>query len=386
MRIKDKISQLLKPHYRSKDLKWKFAVKNSNIGVWDWDATTKQVFLSNESKSILGLKEDEINNISEAWNKRVHPDDLETYNTDFQNHLEGKIDSYRNEHRVLCKDGTYRWILDRGKIASKDKSGKPLHIIGTHVDITQRKKNEMLLNENFKIISDQNKRLYNFTHIVSHNLRTHIGNLTSVLEFHENSTSQEEKDEMFNHLKTISSALTTTITNLNDIISAKPEYSNTNGKINISRTIANILDNLEMDINAKKARITTDIDSNLCIRGNLAYLESIFHNLISNAIKYVHPKKTPKVSIKSIETHDGFEILVSDNGIGIDLEKYKDQIFGMYHTFHESNRQDSEGIGLYLTKIQVEELGGQISVESKLNIGTTFKLFFPKEKVHRSFN
>lgn len=380
MWIVDNIRKLFKPLYRSNNHKWKFAVQNSNIGVWDWDAKTNQVFLSEESKNILGYKGDEIKNIAEEWNKRVHPDDRETYYNNFENHILGNIDTYKNEHRVLCKDGTYRWILDRGKIVSKDKTGKPLRIIGTHVDITQRKKTEMLLNENFKIITDQNKRLYNFTHIVSHNLRTHIGNLTNILEFHEAATTQEEKDEMLNYLKTISSALTTTITNLNDIISTNPDYNNTNSNINVSNTISNILHNLEMDITTKKGIIETHVDSDLYIKGNLAYLESIFHNLISNAIKYVHPNITPQVRIQSLETHDGFEISISDNGIGIDLDKYGDQVFGMYHTFHESDRKDSEGIGLYLTKIQVEELSGQITIESKLNVGTTFKLFFPKEK------
>lgn len=380
MWIIDNIRRLFKPYYKYNRLKWKFAVQNSNIGVWDWNAKTNKVFYSEESKNIIGYKKNEIKNNAEEWHKRVHPEDRDAYHNDIQNHLSGNIDIYKNEHRVLCKDGTYRWILDRGKIVSKDKTGKPLRIIGTHVDITQRKKNEMLLNENFKTITEQNKRLYNFTHIVSHNLRTHIGNLTNVLEFHEASTTQEEKDEMFNYLKTISSALTTTITNLNDVISVNPEYNNTNSNINVSRSVSNILHNLEMDITTKNGIVETNIDTALCIRGNLAYLESIFHNLISNAIKYVHPSKSPKVNIKSTQTNDGFEILVSDNGIGIDLDKYKDQVFGMYNTFHESDRKDSEGIGLYLTKIQAEELGGQISIESQLNVGTTFKLFFPKEK------
>ncbi|WP_187269341.1 PAS domain-containing sensor histidine kinase [Algibacter pacificus] len=360
-------------------MKWKFAVENSKIGVWDWNAKTNKIFYSKESKNILGYKNNEIKNIPEEWHKRVHPEDRDTYHKDLQNHLLGNIDTYKNEHRVLCKDGNYKWVLDRGKIVRKDKTGKPLRIIGTHVDITQRKKNEMLLNENFKIITDQNKRLYNFTHIVSHNLRTHIGNLTSVLEFYESSTSEEEKDEMFNYLKTISSALTTTITNLNEVISVSPEYNNTNRNININRSISTILQNLDMDITTKKAVINIDIDSNLFVTGNSAYIESIFHNLISNALKYVHPSKTPVIDIKSIQTKDSFEILVADNGIGIDLKKYKSQIFGMYNTFHESDRKDSEGIGLYLTKVQMEDLGGQITIDSALNIGTTFKLSFPKE-------
>lgn len=360
--------------------KWQFAVENSKIGVWDWDAKMNQVFYSAESKNIIGYNDHEIENNAEEWNKRVHPEDRANYNNDFQRHLSGELEVYKNEHRVLCKDGSYRWISDSGKIVSKDKAGKPLRIIGTHIDITQRKQNEMLLNENFNIITSQNKRLYNFTHIVSHNLRTHIGNFKNVLEFHEASNTQEEKDEMFNYLKTISSALTTTITNLNDVISVNSEYNDINNNISINAVVRETLGNLSIDIAKKRAIINTDIPSNLYLKGNSAYLESIFHNLISNAVKYVNPNNTPVVNIKGIQTEEGFEISISDNGIGIDLKKYKEQIFGMYNTFHESNREDSEGVGLYLTKIQVEDLGGKITIDSELNEGTTFKLFFPKEK------
>lgn len=360
--------------------KWQFAVENSKIGVWDWDAKTNLVFYSAESKNILGYEEEEIANNAEEWNKRVHLEDRDAYHRDFQRHLSGEIEIYRNEHRVLCKDGSYRWILDQGKVVSKDKTGKPLRIIGTHIDITQRKQNEMLLNENFNVITNQNKRLYNFTHIVSHNLKTHIGNLKNVLEFHESSTTQEEKDEMFNYLKTISSALTTTITNLSDVISINSEYTNINNDISVDQVIKDTLDNLAIDIAATKAVVHTNLKENLFLKGNSAYLESIFHNLISNSLKYVAPNTNPIVMIDCTQKDEGFEISVTDNGIGIDLTKYKEQIFGMYKTFHESNRADSKGIGLYLAKIQVEDLGGKITIESELNSGTTFKLFFPKEK------
>ena len=364
----------------SNNLKWQFAVENSKIGVWDWNAKMNEVFYSVESKNILGYNDHEIGNHADEWNKRVHPEDKAAYNSDFQKHITGELEVYKNEHRVLCKDGSYKWILDSGKIVNKDKNGKPLRIIGTHIDITSRKRNEVLLNENFNIITSQNKRLYNFTHIVSHNLRTHIGNFKNVLEFHESSTTQQEKDEMFNYLKTISSALTTTITNLNDVISVNSEYNDLNNNICINAVVRETLGNLSIEIASKRAIINTDLPSNLYLKGNSAYLESIFHNLISNAVKYVNPEKTPIVNIKSIQTNEGFEISISDNGIGIDLEKYKEQVFGMYNTFHESSREDSEGIGLYLTKIQVDDLGGKITIDSKLNEGTTFKMFFPKEK------
>jgi len=89
---------------------------------------------------MLGYNEDEIENNFEEWDKRVHPDDKATVYDELNKHLEGKTPLYLNEHRVLCKDGTYKWILDRGKVITRDDDGKPLRIIGTHTDITEHKK------------------------------------------------------------------------------------------------------------------------------------------------------------------------------------------------------------------------------------------------------
>jgi signal transduction histidine kinase len=112
----------------------------------------------------------------------------------------------------------------------------------------------------------------------------------------------------------------------------------------------------------------------LCIP---AYLESIMLNLLTNAIKYSDPNKEAKI-VFTTEPNDDFVILnVKDNGLGIDLEKHKDSIFGLYKTFHRN--KDARGVGLYLTKNQIENMGGKIEVESTLNFGTTFKVYFKKE-------
>lgn len=383
MSIISSIQQFFAPKKNLKNidvLKYQFAVKNSEIGVWDWDANTNKVFYSDESKKILGYKPHEIKDHAEEWNKRVHPEDRDTYYNDFQMHLIGEKDSYQNEHRILCKDGTYKWILDSGKVVSKDKNGKPLRAIGTHVDITQRKKDEILLNENLKVIAKQNKRFYNFTHIISHNLKTHIDNFKSILEFHDAAESQSEKDQMFEYLKNISSTLTDSMTDLTEVINVNNEQGNINEDINLKHVINNILHHLKIDIDSSQANINTSIDNDIFIKGNSAYLESIFHNLISNALKYRYENKPSEINIQAIETVNGIDIIIVDNGIGIDLDKYEGEVFGMYKTFHKSHRKDSKGVGLYLTKLQVEDLGGLITVESAINTGTEFKLSFPKEK------
>lgn len=136
--------QTEKLNYQKKQLedsefRWKFAVDGNGDGLWDWNIKTSEVFFSKKWKEMLGFKDDEISGSLEEWEKRIHPDDLEQVYKDIQSHIEGKTDIYINEHRVKCKDGEYKWILDRGVIVEKNEKGEALRIIGTHTDITQRK-------------------------------------------------------------------------------------------------------------------------------------------------------------------------------------------------------------------------------------------------------
>ncbi len=133
---------------RESEERWQFALEGSRDGVWDWDATTNEVFFSKRWKEMLGYAEDEISNNFEEWDIRLHPDDRERCYADLERHLSGNAPYYENEHRLRCKDGSYKWILDRGKAITRDAEGKPLRVIGTHTDISRRKQTEQALQEN----------------------------------------------------------------------------------------------------------------------------------------------------------------------------------------------------------------------------------------------
>lgn len=121
------------------EYRWKFALEGAGDGLWDWNVAEGTVFFSRRWKEMLGFAEDEIGNSLDEWEKRIHPDDkVETLAT-VQAYLDGKTSAYRSEHRVSCKDGSWKWILDRGMVVSRSEDGKPLRIIGTHTDITERK-------------------------------------------------------------------------------------------------------------------------------------------------------------------------------------------------------------------------------------------------------
>lgn len=359
------------------ELKWQIALENSNIGVWDWDAITNKVFYSKESKKILGFEDFEIDSTSELWDERVHPEDRKKYFSDFKSHVEGENPNYRNEHRIQCKDGTYKWILDRGKVIERDADGKPARIIGTHTDISERKEHEDALSNSFNLITDQNIKLKNFAHIVTHNLKSHSGNIESLLNFYDEAYSGIERQELIKNLKSVSSSLSRTISNLNQIVSIQSNKFDVLESLNVKKYINNAISLFEVEINKSSATIRNNVDINLNICTNPAYLESIFQNLLSNAIKYKHPDRNPIIEFNS-ETSDGLiHIKITDNGLGINMKKHSQEVFNLYRTFH--NNENSEGVGLYLIKNQIESFGGTIGIDSKVNEGTTFTISLPKK-------
>jgi len=132
---------------RESEARWQFALEGSGDGVWDWDAASNHVFFSARWKAMLGYAEQEIGNTLDEWDRRVHPDDKAGVYADLERHFRHETAHYENEHRVLCKDGSYKWILDRGKVIEWAQDGRPTRMIGTHTDITDRKQAETALLE-----------------------------------------------------------------------------------------------------------------------------------------------------------------------------------------------------------------------------------------------
>lgn len=132
---------------KTSEERWQFAVEGNGDGLWDWNFQTNEVFFSKQWKQMLGFEDHEIPDKFEEWDKRVHPDDKVRAYEDIKYHTDGSTNIYTNEHRLLCKDGTYKWILTRGKTISRTDDNKPLRIIGIHTNITERKLDEDALRE-----------------------------------------------------------------------------------------------------------------------------------------------------------------------------------------------------------------------------------------------
>jgi len=124
---------------------WKFAIEGSGGGVWDWDVVNEKVAYSKRWKELLGYAEEEVGDGLDEWNKRIHPEDKADTLAAVNRHFAQKTPSYSSEHRLLCKDGSYKWILTRGLVVDRDSAGKPLRAIGIHTDISALKLQDALM-------------------------------------------------------------------------------------------------------------------------------------------------------------------------------------------------------------------------------------------------
>ncbi|GAB5410452.1 MAG: hypothetical protein BalsKO_28170 [Balneolaceae bacterium] len=247
-----------------------------------------------------------------------------------------------------------------------------LAVLTIVTDITDRKQKEVELNNTLEIVGQQNQRLTNFAHIVSHNLRNHAGNISMLLTLYDTDESEEEQQETLGYLKTAAENLNESIADLNEIVDQQQMTIDQFKEVNLKEYLTKIKEILVSDILSHNVKFVEEVPNNLVFGYNPAYLESILLNLISNAIKYRKPNTTPIINIKAWEDSGQFFLEIGDNGLGIDLERHGEKLFGMYKTFH--GNKNAKGIGLFITKNQIESMSGTIKVESEQGTGTTFKI------------
>lgn len=274
------------------------------------------------------------------------------------------------------KDGQTTNFLT-SKIPLFDVDGKVSGLIGIGMDITSMKKKEDQLRNLINITSIQNKKLINFAHIVSHNLRSHSANFSMLLKFLTEEEDEAEKANILGMLTQASDSLLETLENLNQVVDINTNVNLNKEPINLDGNIAKVQQNLSAFLEKSKVEIINNIPKDLVVWSVPAYLDSIILNLMTNAVKYSSPERSPIITLNAKKRGKTLIFSISDNGLGIDMERYGDKIFGMYKTFH--NKKDGKGIGLYIIKNQIEAMGGSITVNSEVGKGTTFNVYFNEE-------
>lgn len=326
----------------------------------DWLKVNKSL------SDILGYSEEDL--LQSKTLDITHPDDLDKSTKVHDKAYKGEKDTYQLEKRYFHKDGHLVHVL-LGVTVVKDLDGNPIHSIAQILDITDRIESEKKLQSLVEVTKSQNDSLMNFAHIVSHNLRSHSTNMTMLAKF---LSQEEDKKELKNINRMISDAaesLSETITHLNDVVQVKTGALENLQSTSVLNTIEHIKKSIGGLLEEHDAIIKIDIEKSHFVNAVPAYLESIFLNILTNALKYSSLDRTPVIEIKSKLKKETVLITFKDNGQGIDLKRHGDKIFGMYKTFHK--HKDAKGIGLFITKNQIEAMSGSIKIESVVDEGTT---------------
>lgn len=229
---------------------------------------------------------------------------------------------------------------------------------------------ENLMNE----LTIQNQQLNDFANITSHNLRSPASNITALIATIEENSTVEEYKMIFDMLKKVAQNLNESLNQLMEVLHIKKNKIIDKEVLTFQEIYSKTLESLQGEILKSKAVIKADFSAVGEIEYSKIYLESIFHNLISNALKYRDLTRIPEITIQTEKKNNHIFLHVADNGLGIDLEKNGHKIFGMHQIFH--SHPDAKGIGLFMTKTQIESMKGKISVSSEANVGTTFTVMF----------
>ncbi len=316
---------------------------------------------------VLNYTEEEL--LSKPISYFQHPDDKDITRRSRAPILHGKpLTNFEN--RYITKQGDVVWFAWTSIPVEDEKL-----IYAIAKNITHKKRHEEERNMLLSELSNTNNHLRKLNYTNSHDLRGPVSNLITIFSLMDiSSITDKETRMLLNLLKKSTENIKETLDEYVDGLNNQdPRLINL-----VDVNIMDVIDSIRLTIDSLIKNSTTsfqiDLSAYETVNFNPKYLESIFLNLITNSIKYAHPDRDPVITIKTMITNGKKQLTFSDNGIGFDSEKQHDNVFGLNQTFHEN--KDSKGIGLYLVYNHITNLGGRITVDSKINEGTMFTLTF----------
>lgn len=242
-------------------------------------------------------------------------------------------------------------------------------------NISEQKKNETEKELLIEELMHNNNDLKQFSYITSHNLRAPLSNLLGILQLLDMSSITDPMTSLLlKNFKDCTLQLNETVNDLINVLIIKNNVNTKRETLSIPQTLDRVISSVQNTINTAHAEIQQDFKDAENIEFNKSYLESILLNLLTNALKYSSPDRKPLIKVYTQKVNDMTKLFFSDNGMGIDMERHKDKIFGLYQRFHD--HADSKGLGLYMVNSQIRVMGGEIEVDSEVDKGSTFVITF----------
>lgn len=256
-----------------------------------------------------------------------------------------------------------------------ESDGKINKILIASQNITEQKRNELEREMLIEKLTQNNIDLKQFSYITSHNLRAPLSNLLGIIKMLDTSTITDPMTTiLLQNFEECTLQLNDTVNDLINILIIKNTEDSKKEKLDLRKVFDKVINSVKTTIDQKNMTTIVDFDQAYEVEFNRTYLESILLNLVTNAVKYSSPKREPLIKVRTEKIDGGTKLYFSDNGLGIDLLRNKDRIFGLYQRFHD--HADSKGLGLYMVNSQIRAMGGSIDVESEVDKGTTFIITF----------
>jgi PAS domain S-box-containing protein len=366
---------------RDADQRWKLALEATGDGVWDWDLVTGREVFSPQFRAMYGFDES-IPTTAIDFDRLAHPDDVAQMNRDREAHLSGAAPAYVNEHRILCRDGQWKWVLIRGLVISRDANGRPLRMIGTHTDITERKRAAEMQRERERAEADSRAKS-DFLSRVSHELRTPLNAVLGFAQLMSLDTQTAPR-----HMAWVQQILASgehllgLVEDVLDLASAQT------GQLSVSLQPVDVVPMIEqvwtMVASATRSGREQPVvawmnhaaaNGPVRVQADPKRLRQVLANLLSNARKYNHDGG--QVSVQLASEGERVRLDVTDTGSGLS-EAQLARLFSPFDRLGaEQSLIEGRGLGLALTRQLVVAMGGDIAAVSAVGQGSTFSVWLP---------
>ncbi len=357
----------------------RLALEGADLGLWDWNLATDGVIFNHRWVAMLGYSPNEIDQNISAFLALVHPEDLPSLTGLIKGHCDGKTGSFEAELRMRHKNGHWIWILDRGKVVTRNAEGKALRIVGTHLDITARKLAEEQLRRAKEVAEQAVKTRGQFLANMSHEIRTPMNGIIGMTDI----VLQTKLDaEQFDAIQTIQASAKMLLSIINDILDFSKIEANklvlNHTQVNLRKFLTAVMGILQPKMTEKHLvnlfEIAPDVPEIVLV--DEVRLQQVLLNLVGNAVKFNPDEGALAINVSVRERSNNRLILhfaVSDTGIGVSAC----QMNTIFEPFSQGDgsitRQfGGTGLGLSISKRLVEMMGGEIWVNSKEGIGSTF--------------
>lgn len=359
---------------RNKEQLLNAIINNTSSAIFVKDTSGKYILVNKKFAADFGLEPESMigKNAYDIFSKET-ADQL----TQDENQIIQSAKGLTNEVNVQTNESQKTMLTNKFPLIDENNNVFAICCVAT--DFTEMK-NAKTEQEILSLqLQKKNQQLLNFAHITSHNLRSPVSNLNSLLWLYKESQTNEEKALLFEKFETVIHNLSETLNELVDALKIQEDTDKKREVLLFEEVFKKVKESMAGKILETEAVVSYNFTKAPTIEYPRLYLESILQNLLSNSLKYKSPNRTPVIHAETMFQNGILTLKFSDNGMGIDLKRHADKLFGLNKTFHK--HAEAKGVGLFITKTQVEAMGGSITANSEVNKGSVFTIFFNKKEV-----